>query len=69
MFIINKMKFTHYFLYIHQRPDRSQIKLEWIEAVINNPIQTEIQRDGRIKKWGKIEELDKFLRVILLPDG
>jgi len=25
--------------------------------------------DGRIKKWAKIKETDKYLRVILLEDG
>jgi hypothetical protein len=43
--------------------------MEWIEATFKNPDYTEIQSDGRIRKWKKIEEEDKFLRVILLPDG
>ena len=63
------MKFTQYFLYIKQRPDRAQIEMEWIERVVNNPLHTEVQKDGRIKMWGKIAEADKFLRVIVLPDG
>jgi hypothetical protein len=54
---------------MRQRPDRARIKMEWIEETINNPISTEVQEDGRIRKWKKIEEDDKFLRVILLPDG
>jgi hypothetical protein len=29
----------------------------------------EIQRDGRIRKWKWIRDENKFLRVILLPDG
>jgi len=40
-----------------------------IEFVIKNPFKTEVQSDGRIKKWAKIPEEDKFLRVILLEDG
>jgi len=28
-----------------------------------------VQSDGRIKKWGLIEEMNKYLRVILLEDG
>ena len=27
------------------------------------------QSDGRIRKWGKIAEAGKYLRVILLEDG
>jgi len=54
---------------MRQRPDRAKIQIEWIEETIKNPIYTEIQADGRIRKWKKIEEEDKFLRVILLSDG
>lgn len=63
------MKFTQYFLHIRQRLDRAKIKMGWIEETIKNPTHTEVQADGRIRKWKKIEEEDKFLRVILLPDG
>ncbi len=63
------MKFTQYFLYIKQRPDRVKIRTEWIEETIKNPDYTEIQSDGRIRKWKSIKEEGKFLSVILLPDG
>lgn len=63
------MKFTQYFLYTRQRPDRASIKIEWIEDTIKNPAYTEVQSDGRIRKWKRIEEEGKILRVIMLPDG
>ena len=64
------MKFTQYFQSILQRPDREIIKLEWIEQTVNHPIREEIQQDGRIRRWAKIEEMQgKFLRVILLEDA
>ena len=63
------LKSTQYFLHIQQRPDRARIKTEWIEETIRDPIHTEIQTDGRIRKWRKIPEEGKFLRVILLSDG
>jgi len=63
------MKTTRYFEYTRRRPDRAQIKEEWIKYVIENPDKTEIQSDGRIKKWAKIQSVDKYLRVILLDDG
>jgi hypothetical protein len=63
------MKFTQYFLHIRQRPDRAIIQLGWIEETINNPEFTLIQSDGRIRKWRKIKDQGKFLRVILLEDG
>jgi len=62
------MKTTKYFKYTRKRPDRAQIKDEWIKFVINNPAKTEIQSDGRIRKWAKISEVNKYLRVILLED-
>ena len=52
-----------------QRPDRSKIKEEWIKFTIKNPIRTEIQSDGRIRKWAKIQDEGKYLRVIMLEDG
>ena len=63
------MKFTQYFSYTRRRSDRACIKIAWIQQAINNPIRTEFQSDGRIRKWAKIEETNKFLRVILLEDG
>jgi len=63
------MKTTLYFDYTRKRPDRAQIKEEWIEFVIQNPEKTVIQSDGRIRKWSKITEVNKYLRVILLDDG
>ena len=63
------MKFTQYFIYMRQRPDRAKIKMEWIEETIKNPDHTEVQSDGRIRKWKRIKEEGKFLRIILLPDA
>ncbi len=63
------MKTTRYFQYTRKRPDRAQIKDKWIKFVIENLEKTEIQSDGRIKKWAKITEADRYLRVILLEDG
>jgi len=63
------MKTTQYFEYTRKRPDRAQIKEDWIKAVIEKPEKVEIQSDGRIKKWARISEVGKYLRVILLDDG
>ena len=48
------MKTTHYF---------------WIEYVLNNPIRTVVQANGRIRHWALIPELGKYLRVVTQPDG
>ncbi len=64
------MKYTQYFLDIRKRPDREVIKDEWIRHVIENPTRETIQADGRIRRWAPINEMDdRYLRVILLPDG
>ena len=63
------MKKTKYFEYTRKRPDRSRIKDQWIKYVIDNPERTQIQSDGRIRKWAKIAEINKYLRVILLEDS
>ena len=64
------MKYTQYFLYTRQRSDRRDIKLEWIQRVMDHPIREEIQIDGRIRRWAKITEAEnRYLRVILLEDG
>jgi hypothetical protein len=63
------MKFTQYFLYAVKRLDRSKIKMDWIEETVKHPDYSEIQSDGRIRKWKKIQEEDRYLRVIVLPDG
>ncbi len=63
------MKFTQYFIHVRQRPDRARIKMEYIEETVKNADYTEVQSDGRIRKWKKIKEQGKFLRVILLSDG
>jgi len=63
------MKYTQYFLFTRQRQDRAIIKLQWIKEFIANPVKTEFQKDGRIRKWGFITEVNKYLRVIMLEDN
>jgi hypothetical protein len=63
------MKCTQYFSFIRQRSDRAIIKEDWIIDTIKNPIRTEVQSDGRIRKWKFIEDAGKYLRVILLENG
>lgn len=63
------MKFTKYFEYTRQRPDRIGINEEWIIKAFFYPIHEEIQSDGRIRRWAKIPEADnKILRIVILED-
>ena len=62
------MKTTHYFRnsVMVRRP---YLKEEWITAVLSHPIRTEVQANGRIRRWGFIAEVGKYLRVVTEPDG
>lgn len=48
---------------------RSYLKMEWIEQVMNSPILIAIQPNGRVRMWGLIEEMGKYLRVVTESDG
>ncbi|MDI6791717.1 MAG: hypothetical protein QME81_02455 [bacterium] len=62
------MKTTTYFTasVMSRRP---YLKMEWIEYVLKHPIRTEVQTNGRIRRWAFIQELGKHLRVVTKPDG
>ena len=63
------MKTTEYFRYRRKAPDRAWIRDEWIQHVIDNPLRSKKQADGRIRIWAPIAEANNmYLRVILLPD-
>ncbi len=70
MVTLRPVKFTRYFQAICQRPDRAVIQLEWIRRVLKNPVKEVVQKDGRIRRWAPVPEMQgRHLRVILLPDG
>ena len=62
------MKTTPYFT-VSVRSRRPYLKDEWIEYTLNNPIRTEVQANGRIRRWALIPELGKYLRVVTEADG
>lgn len=64
-----RRKTTRYYEYVRNRPDRVRIHDAWIELAISQPIAEEIQPDGRIRRWTFIQSEQRYLRVILLPDG
>ena len=64
------VKVARYFEATRSRPDRASIREEWIERAIRTPYREMVQADGRIRRWVKIPEMqNRFLRVVLLPDG
>jgi hypothetical protein len=64
------MKTTKYFDALRSRPDRQAIRDDWIERVAATPLSERTQADGRIRRWGRIDEAQgRYLRVVLLADG
>ena len=62
------MKTTPYFT-TSVMARRPYLKVEWIEFVLKNPIRTEVQSNGRIRRWALISEVGKYLRVVTEPGG
>lgn len=66
------LKTTRYFeeQVLRKRP---YIRREWCRDVLAAPIRSEVQRDGRIRYWGRIsmtgEVEARVLRVVTLEDG
>ncbi|MGA2053396.1 MAG: hypothetical protein ABSH19_08805 [Opitutales bacterium] len=64
------MRSTQYFKTMRLRPDRAFIREEWIERAMRSPVREFRQKDGRIRRWTAISEMDgRYLRVVLLADG
>jgi hypothetical protein len=62
------MKTTRYFT-TSVMARRPYLRTEWIESVLTHLIRTEVQVNGRIRRWGLIPDVGKYLRVVTEPDG
>jgi hypothetical protein len=62
------MKTSRYFeeQVLRKRP---YLRRDWIESVLRAPARREVQPDGRIRHWGYIPTLGRWLRVVTLEDG
>jgi hypothetical protein len=45
------------------------IEQAWCERVVEAPVATEVQEDGRVRYWGYIAEAEHYIRVVTEPDG
>lgn len=55
---------------MRSRPDRAIIDEKWIRKAVKSPEHENVQDDGRIRRWIKVEAMNgRYLRVVLLPDG
>jgi hypothetical protein len=57
---------AHFEQVLRQRP---QIKREWCEQIAAHPARKTKSPRGRIICWGWVEELNHYVRVVLLEDG
>ena len=48
---------------------RTEIRREWCQQALMQPLGVEVQKNGNIRRWIYIMELDRYLRVVTLPDG
>ena len=49
---------------------RPYLRDDWIEQVLADPLKTEVQENGRIRRRGTLEGAGgKILRVVSLADG
>ncbi len=61
------VKTTRYFeeQVLRKRP---YLKRAWCEQVLRQPARREVQDDGRVRFWGYVPELGRYLRVVTLAD-
>jgi hypothetical protein len=62
------VKLSEHFI-LYSLKEREYLTVELCELVVKESIYSEIQDDGRIKYWGYVPEYDKYLRVVIEPDG
>jgi len=48
---------------------RPYLRSSWIDRVLASPVVRSVQPDGRIRFWGYVSEIDRWLRVVTLADG
>jgi hypothetical protein len=60
---------TPYFERTRSRPDRAMLTDDAILAVLRAPARSMVQADGRVRHWGYVAALNRWLRVVTLEDG
>jgi hypothetical protein len=60
---------TRYYEATRSKPGRASIRYDDVAAVLAGPVRTLRQPDGRIRHWGWVPRLGRWLRVVTLEDG
>ena len=48
--------------------NRPYVQLEWIRRILERPVRTQVQRNGRVRHWGFVPEFGSYFRVVTLSD-
>jgi hypothetical protein len=55
------------------RRKRPYLSIEMCRGVLDAPLRSEVQEDGRVRHWGRVnlpgEAQERILRVVTLEDG
>jgi hypothetical protein len=60
---------TGYFVEAMTRPDRRAIEPDDVKRALEQPTCWSVQSDGRRRHWVWVEPQQRWLRVIVEPDG
>jgi hypothetical protein len=61
---------TRYFeMKVMARPDRQEIDLDEVKRALEHPMYRSVQPDGRFRHWVWVEQLQRWLRVVIEADG
>ena len=63
----NAVRFTDH--YNDERWDDRKITLDQAMWVVNNPVRTQMQSDGRIRYWAYLDEFRHYVRVVVEIDS
>ena len=59
---------TRYYEATRSKAGRAAIDNQDVAAVLAAPYRTQRQADGRIRHWGRVPRLQRWLRVVTLED-
>jgi len=54
--------------YFREKRDHPRVTFEHAIEAVEHAAEVRSQANGRLRVWGYVEELDRFVRVVLLPD-
>ncbi len=64
------MRFSsHYEADRRDQPDRERITITMCERVVVDPVASEPSLKGRTAYWGYVESENRYLKVVVEPDG